>query len=127
MSAESIPAGRMGIAFQTKYHNEYRQCFENPRAVLAACEDYRAGLGIDAKRDLADRDAGRKIACPVLVIWSSEYRETKASDPKEIWDKWALDVESVPVPTGHFPLEEEPVISSELLIGFFKQSRETGP
>lgn len=104
--------------------NEYRQCYENPRAVLAACEDYRAGLGIDAKHDLANRDAGQKIACPMLVVWGSEYRGAKASDPKEIWDKWALDVQSVPVPTGHFPMEEEPVISSELLLRFFTQSSE---
>ena len=102
--------------------NEYRRCFENPRAVLAACEDYRAGLGIDMEHDLADRNANRKIACPVMAIWSEEYRGVKASGPKEIWENWAEDVQSVSVPTGHFPMEEDPVISAEILIRFFMQA-----
>lgn len=97
----------------------YRQCFENPRAVLAACEDYRAGIGIDAEHDRADRDAGRKITCPTLVVWGESYRRAKASDPKEIWEKWAVNVQSVPVPTGHFPLEEAPELTAGVLARFF--------
>ena len=102
--------------------NEYRRCFENPRSVLAACEDYRAGLSVDAEHDLADRNAGRKIDCPMLVIWGEEYRDAKASDPIGIWEKWAVDVQSISVPTGHFPMEEEPVVSSEVLMKFFMES-----
>jgi haloacetate dehalogenase len=102
--------------------NTYRRCFENPRSVLAACEDYRAGLGIDTEHDLADRDAGRKITCPMLVVWSQDYRGAKAFDPKEIWEKWALNVQSFPVPAGHFPLEEEPIISAQVLLQFFAKS-----
>lgn len=100
----------------------YRRCFENPRSVLAACEDYRAGLGVDAEHDLAERNAGRKITCPLLVVWGQDYRDVKASDPKDIWGKWAVEVQSVPVPTGHFPMEEEPGICAEVLGRFFTGS-----
>jgi haloacetate dehalogenase len=30
-------------------------------------EDYRAGLGIDREHDEADRAAGRRIGCPLLL------------------------------------------------------------
>ena len=35
----------------------------------AMCEDYRAGLGVDRAADDAERNAGRQIMCPVLVLW----------------------------------------------------------
>lgn len=37
----------------------------------ARCEDYRAGLGVDRAADDAERNAGRQIMCPVLVLWAS--------------------------------------------------------
>ena len=38
----------------------------------AICEEYRAAVGLDRRHDQADRDAGRKIRCPVLALWSAE-------------------------------------------------------
>ena len=34
-------------------------------------EDYRAGLTIDREHDAADREAGRKVTCPMLLVWAS--------------------------------------------------------
>ena len=42
----------------------------DPATVRAMLEDYRAGLGVDRAADEADRAAGRRIACPTLVLWS---------------------------------------------------------
>jgi haloacetate dehalogenase len=47
----------------------YRRALDDPAAVEAMCEDYRAGASVDAERDDADAAAGRRIACPVLVLW----------------------------------------------------------
>ena len=40
----------------------------DPATVHAMCEDYRAGLGIDRMHDDADREAGRTVGCPALVV-----------------------------------------------------------
>jgi haloacetate dehalogenase len=42
----------------------------DPACVHAMCEDYRAAATIDLEHDRADRDAGKKIACPLRVLWS---------------------------------------------------------
>ena len=51
---------------------EYRRCFTNPVTIHAMCEDYRAGAGIDMQLDMADRQAGHRIACPVQALWGRE-------------------------------------------------------
>src|ERR671928_698366 len=41
-------------------HADYRRAVRDPATVHAMLEDYRAGLGIDAEHDAADRAAGRR-------------------------------------------------------------------
>ena len=36
------------------------------------CEDYRASASIDLKIDEADIKAGKKIQCPLLVLWAAD-------------------------------------------------------
>ena len=86
----------------------YRAGFRNPAAIHAACEDYRAGLGIDADLDAADKAAGRRIACPLLVLWGERRPERKADQWLAIWREWASQVEGGPVTSGHFLAEERP-------------------
>ncbi len=47
----------------------YRAAFRDPAVRRAICEDYRAALNEDLAHDQADRTAGRKLDCPVLVLW----------------------------------------------------------
>lgn len=47
---------------------DFRAGIEDPATVHAMCEDYRAGLGVDRAEDDADRAAGQRVACPVLVL-----------------------------------------------------------
>lgn len=47
----------------------YRRAFRDPAVRHAMCEDYRAAVGVDADADQADRDAGRRLQCPVQVLW----------------------------------------------------------
>ena len=53
--------------------DEYKRAFRRPEVIAATCADYRAGATLDDEHDRADLDAGRKIACPVLAIWSGTF------------------------------------------------------
>jgi haloacetate dehalogenase len=85
---------------------EYRRCFRKPSVIRAACEDYRAGLGIDIEHDLADRRAGRRIEAPALVLWATQGLAAMYGDPLAIWRRWAAQVKGGEVGCGHFMMEE---------------------
>jgi haloacetate dehalogenase len=74
-------------------------------AMPGICADYRASFHIDRQHDAEDREAGRRIGCPVLVHWGAE-EEAMAEGPLEVWRGWADDVQGGPVPSGHFLPEE---------------------
>ena len=50
---------------------EYKRCFRDPATIHAICEDYRATFGVDLAMDTEDFAAGRKITCPVLLLWGA--------------------------------------------------------
>jgi haloacetate dehalogenase len=72
---------------------------------------------------LEDRHAGRRIACPVLVLWSGRgplgtwYAEV--GGPLALWRAWANNVSGGPLDAGHFFPEEIPEETAEELGGFF--------
>jgi len=98
---------------------DYVAQFRNPAVVAATCEDYRAGASIDREHDLADRQAGRKIACPLLMIWGSDY-SASAAPAAEVWRRWADRVEDLQLDCGHFIAEEEPQACADALLSFFR-------
>src|SRR5688572_12142369 len=51
---------------------DYLRCYANPQTVHATCEDYRAGATFDFELDEADRQAGHRIAAPVLALWAAQ-------------------------------------------------------
>jgi haloacetate dehalogenase len=97
--------------------DDYLQAIHDPATVLAMCEDYRAGLGLDRAHDEADRRAGRRIGCPVLVAWAAEDdMEDLYGDPLAIWARWAGDLRGARIPSGHHMAEEAPeALAAELL------------
>jgi haloacetate dehalogenase len=99
---------------------DFRRAIHDPETVHAMCEDYRAGLGIDRGHDDADRAAGRRVRCPVLVVWSTrDDLEDLYGDPVEIWRAWADDIRGgVPVDSGHHMAEEAPEAVAETLRSF---------
>jgi haloacetate dehalogenase len=111
-----------GAALAPEAMERYRAAFRNPSVIHAACEDYRAGLGIDAELDAADKAAGRRIACPVLVLWGERRPERKADQWLAIWRQWADRVEGGPVTSGHFLAEERPDEIAARLECFFGAS-----
>jgi haloacetate dehalogenase len=82
---------------------EYRRCFRRPEVRHAMMEDYRAGAGCDDEDDKADLAVGKKLRCPVQVLW-----EARRPSPIEIWRRWADRVEGAPIDAGHLLAEEAP-------------------
>ncbi len=99
----------------------YRDFFAKPDHIHATCEDYRAGASCDLRADEADMAAGRRIACPTLVLWGSSGIPEKSGGPLAIWKDWCLDVRGGAVAAGHFLPEENPEATQEALIAFFTE------
>jgi haloacetate dehalogenase len=97
---------------------EYRAAVHDPGTIHAMCEDYRAGATFDRELDADDRANGRRIACPVLVLWSS-LEDLDPLDPLAVWRRWADDVEGRGLDCGHFLAEERPDETFEALSAFF--------
>jgi haloacetate dehalogenase len=88
---------------------DYQAAIHDPRTVHAMCEDYRAGLGIDRAHDDADRNAGRRVACPTLLLWAArDDLEDLYGDPLELWRDWADDLRGHSLDAGHHLAEEVP-------------------
>jgi haloacetate dehalogenase len=98
---------------------EYIQRFRKPSVIEATCEDYRAGMSADLDHDRADRDAGRKIRCPTLILWGRRYLSAKAQSPLEVWRGWATEVFEIALDCGHFVMEEQPQACADALYEFF--------
>lgn len=96
-------------AMGTAVYEDVRQAIRNPATVLAMCEDYRAGLGIDRAHDEADRLAGRRLTCPVLALWAA-YDDLGElyGNVLDVWRRWADDVRGEAFPSGHHMMEEKP-------------------
>jgi len=101
---------------------EYKRCFRNPATIHAICEDYRATFGVDLEMDARDFEAGRKIECPVLLLWGATggVGRNHKPGPAEIWRNYANDiVDAKALPCGHYLSEEAPKETTEALRAFF--------
>ncbi len=85
---------------------EYERCFATPDAIHAMCEDYRAAASIDLVHDAAD--AGRKVECPLLILWGTRGVVGQLYRPLEVWQQYASDVRGQGIDAGHFLAEERP-------------------
>jgi haloacetate dehalogenase len=90
-------------------HADYRRAIHDPATVTAMLEDYRAGLGVDRAADDADRAAGRRIACPTLILWSTcDDLEQLYGDVLAVWRPWTTDLRGGPIDSGHHMAEDAP-------------------
>jgi haloacetate dehalogenase len=113
------PAETFSAEVRTAYVNALRGR-ENAHAI---CEEYRAAFTLDRAHDQDDLDAGRKIGCPLLALWSvgsavdTWYEEE--GGPLALWRRWAADVRGCRMEGGHFFPEARPVETGEALAKFF--------
>ncbi|KAL8725450.1 MAG: hypothetical protein Q9166_007344 [cf. Caloplaca sp. 2 TL-2023] len=107
------PDGPGKPVYDVMAYAAYAAQFEDRDTVHAMCEDYRAMAKEDIEEQTADEESGRKIKCPLRVLWGKEGVVEMLFDAKEEWRKVSeegcLDEEgSCAVECGHFIPEEKP-------------------
>lgn len=95
-------------AYDPRALRAYRDFFRDPTRIHACCEDYRAGATVDRAADEADLAAGRRIACPVHVVWGAAGIPSQGSSPLAAWSAFAPHATGASVDAGHFIPEENP-------------------
>ena len=97
---------------------DFLSAIRDPATVHGMVEDYRR-LGIDRAHDEEDRAAGRRVACPTLVLWSLRddlerlYKEVLA-----VWRPWTTDCDGRGLACGHHMAEEVPEELAAALLTF---------
>jgi haloacetate dehalogenase len=100
-------------------HADVWAALRNPSVVHGMCEDYRAGLGIDRQHDEADRTAGRRVQCPVMLLESADDDLDIHGDPAAIWVPWLTSpLRHRVIASGHHQAEEAPAAVAEALLDF---------
>jgi haloacetate dehalogenase len=114
--------GAGGLAYIEKQAlAEYERCFCRAESIHAACEDYRAGAGIDLEHDRESRAKGHRICCDTLVLWGERGLVGRVWDPMALWQaQCAMAVTGHAMPVGHFIPEELPQETAEALRAFFQ-------
>ncbi|MEM7488805.1 MAG: alpha/beta hydrolase [Pseudomonadota bacterium] len=107
--------------FDAEALESYRAQAADPARLTAMCADYRAGFHTDRAIDAVDREAGRRIAAPMLFLWARHGFPASTGDPAAIWRDWARDVADMPVDSGHFAMEEAPEQIGAALVIFFER------
>jgi haloacetate dehalogenase len=119
--------GSPAAVFPPEVRSAYVRAIRDPEHAHAICEEYRAAATIDREHDRADRAAGRRIGCPVLLLWSAAgplgtwYEEE--GGPLTLWRASSDQVQGHSIDAGHFFPEEAPELTAEALSRFFGATR----
>ena len=118
---QKLSKGPDGMAFfAPEAFAEYLRCFKNPATVRGMCEDYRATFGVDLAMDTADFAAGRRIGCPVLLLWGAAGGVGRNHQPLAIWQDYASNIVGAEaLPCGHYVPEECSMATAAALRAFF--------
>jgi haloacetate dehalogenase len=115
--------GSPATTFPDEVRTAYVEALRAPDHAHAICEEYRAAATIDREQDRADRESGRRIECPLLVLWSAngplDIWYSAESGPIALWQDWGDKVCGQSLPAGHFFPEEAPEQTAEALRRFF--------
>jgi haloacetate dehalogenase len=106
---KKIGWGHAGLKpFTAEAYAAYLSYVSDPATMHGMCEDYRAAASIDLEHDRADREAGKKIACPTLALWGEFGVVNRCFTPLADWQRVAMNVSGRTVPCGHYIPEEVP-------------------
>jgi len=115
--------GSPSTVFPREVKEVYVDALRDPAHIHAICEEYRAAATLDREHDRADRAQVRRMACPLLVVWSArgglETWYAESGGPIEIWGVWSAHVEGHALDAGHFFPEEAAEQTAHALSGFF--------
>ena len=102
---------------------EYKKQFQDWDTVHAMCEDYRASMQEDIAESYKDIQEGRKIRCPLMVLWGKRGIIEALFDARTLWaevcETGVLDESSGPVDCGHYIPEEAPEDLTKYIEAFF--------
>lgn len=105
--------------FDQEAFAEYVRCF-TWKTIRGSCEDYRACATCDFEMDSADREAGRRVECPLLVLWGGKsHTGTVYGDVLAVWREYAREVSGGPIDCGHYVPEEAPEETAAALLRHF--------
>jgi haloacetate dehalogenase len=99
-------------SFGPEILDEYVSTYRDRSRVHGICEEYRAAATIDVEHDRADKEASKKIECPMLHLWAEggplDTFYAKDGGPLGIWRQWAPLAHGQSMKGGHFFPEENP-------------------
>ena len=97
-------------SFNAEILEEYVSNYRDPARVHGICEEYRAAATIDVEHDRADKEASKRIECPMLHLWAEagplDAFYAKDGGSLGIWRQWAPDTQGQAMKGGHFFPEE---------------------
>jgi len=109
-------------SFGPEILEEYVSNYRDPARVHGICEEYRAAATIDVEHDRADKEASRRIECPMLHLWAEggplDTLYAKDGGPLGIWRQWAPHAHGQAMKGGHFFPEENPDDTAALVRQF---------
>ena len=99
---------------------DYLHFARQPDTTRGMCEDYRAAATIDLEQDRASRQAGKKVQCPMLVLWGAKGKIGEWYDALAIWRAYCSnEVTGGAVAAGHYIAEEAPDATLDWFAKFF--------
>lgn len=107
-------------AFAPEALAEYERCAAIAGTAESICADYRASAGIDLVHDQADRDAGRRVAAPLRVLWGEHGAVGRCFDVPALWRAAADTFTGRALPCGHYIAEEAPGLLLREAMEFFR-------
>ena len=69
---------------------------------------------------LVSTDIGKKIECPLLILWGKKGTVEELYNPIEVWNKWAKNVQGFSLDCGHFIPEERPEETIDYIKNFIR-------
>ena len=109
-------------SFSKEILEEYVSTYREPARVHGICEEYRAAATVDVEHDRADKQASKRIECPMLHLWAEggplDAFYAKDGGPLGIWRQWAPHAQGQSMKGGHFFPEENPEDTFVRLKGF---------
>jgi haloacetate dehalogenase len=99
-------------SFGPEILEEYVSTYRDSTRVHGICEEYRAAATIDVEHDRADKEASKRIECPMLHLWAEggplDTFYANDGGPLGIWRRWAPKAHGQAMKGGHFFPEENP-------------------
>jgi len=93
-----------------------------PENIHGVCEDYRASATLDLQQDLADKAVGRKVCCPVMLLWG-QTSHTSRENPPDVWQEYVSHIAyAEALPCGHYPMEQAPGPTLRAMLDFFREA-----